>query len=111
MSLVTFEQLLAKIKTVSCEEVRAMGDEYCEVVVSKANMQGMTNVLLEYFGQPLKPEGKETGKEAGAIAKPYGGVYESQTLYFRKNESDSVVALLWPWSGGNPVTIKVILRK
>lgn len=85
-----------------------MGSEYCEVVAAKDHLPAAIAVLEAFFGAPLKASGQKSSKEADAIAKPYGGVYENQTLYYRKTESGSAIALLWPWGGGMPVTIKII---
>ncbi len=107
----TFQSLVDQIKTVKCQETRAIGPDYCEVVVAKDHLPAAITALEAYFSAPLKPAGKKSSKEADAIAKPYGGVHENQTLYYIKTQTESALALLWPWGGGMPVTIKIIKGK
>lgn len=104
----TFEEFLCEVKNIRCQETRAWTDKYCEVVVASADLEAMAVVLQSYFGPPLKPKGERPSKEANAFAEPYGGIFDSQTMYFHKNGQGSELALLWPWGSGLSVTVKII---
>jgi hypothetical protein len=108
---VTFEQLLENIKSFPCQEVRSMESDYCEVVVSKENLQAMQALLGTFFGPPIKPEGEMPSSEASQKAKPHGGIFQNQTLYFFQNNQKAAHALLWPWGSGAAITLKVIREK
>ena len=104
----TFEELVEQVQKLECLEKRTMEKDYCEVVVAKAKL-APTNALLEsYFGEPLKPAGKEPSAEAARYAQPHGGIYGNQTLYFHKSEKTSELAFLWPWGNGTSITLKII---
>jgi hypothetical protein len=104
----TFEELLAEVRKIQCEERRATEADYCEVVVAKSSLQSMAAVLESCFGLPLKPEGVTPSKEASQYAQPFGGIRGSQTMYYRTGAKGPELALLWPWGSGNLVTVKII---
>lgn len=106
----TFDDLLAALGKMKCEENRAHQDHYCEVVVSAAVLPSAISLLEAYFGLPLKPAGAKPSREAASHADRYGGVMGNQTLYFRQSENTRELALLWPWANGTSVTLKIIRR-
>lgn len=103
-----FSDFLNQIKKLQCQEKRASTLEYTELVVAKPHWNEMASVLNAYFGQPLKPQGQNSSRDTDQCAKPYGGVRKDQTLYFKKNETGTYAALLWPWGNGTSVTLKII---
>ena len=107
----TFDECVAEIKKIPCEEKRAEKEDYTEVVVARAALVPLTLILESYFGPPLKPEGKPSSKDADRYTEPYGGILSNQTLYFRRNEKGHDAALLWPWGNGASVTVKIIREK
>ena len=104
----TFEELLREVKKIKCQEMRAHQENYLEVVVAKPELEAVTTVLQSYFSLPLKPAGEHPSKEANAYSEPYGGIQSNQTMYFRKNETASDLAFLWPWGSGTAITVKII---
>ena len=107
----TFRDLLAQIQTIKFEESRAQSEDYFEAVISKAGLDPLHKIFTAYFGFPLKPEGHSPSGEARRCAKPYGGIRKDQTMYFRQDGDYSECVLLWPWSGGDRITIKVSRSK
>jgi len=103
-----FSELLAEIQKLKREEQRAQTEEYLEVVISKDSLESLNKVLSGYFGPPLKPEGHAPSGKANRHAKPYGGIRDDQTMYFRQGEGYSEYAFLWPWGNGIRVTAKII---
>ncbi|MDP3919273.1 MAG: hypothetical protein Q8R76_00480 [Candidatus Omnitrophota bacterium] len=104
----TFEELLAAMKKIKCDEMRKGEAGYLEMVITKSEMAPMTSVLQSYFGEPLKPEGQAPSGDANQVSKPYGGIRRDQTMYHHKSEANTEVALLWPWGNGTSITVKVI---
>lgn len=105
----TFLELQQAFGQVTCEERREQTEAYLEVVVSRKDMPDAAAVLQSYFGPPLKPEGQKPSREVSLLADPYGGIRGNQTLYAVQGEEGQAMALLWPWSGGDLITIKVVL--
>ncbi len=106
----TFSEMIEAVKKNPCEEKRAQDDNYLEVVVKKPDLKAFSSVLQDYFGPPFKPEGKSPSAEAERVAQPYGGVRGNQTMYFRRTDEGTEVALLWPWGCGTLLTLKIIRR-
>ncbi len=102
-----FPELLEQLKTLKREEMRSQAADYFEIVVASTEMPSLLSMLQDYFGEPLKPVGKSPSNEAQRCAKPYGGVRENQTLFYRRIGEGSVVALIWPWGSGLSLTLKL----
>jgi len=107
----TFRDFLAKIQTVSLDEIRAHTDEYLEIVISQPSFGPVGKILTDYFGAPLKPVGQAPSGEASRLAEPYGGIRKDQTMYFRSVGDASECALLWPWGSGARITVKITRSK
>lgn len=105
-----FQELLGEVQKLRIEEKRSASDDYLEVVIARTALASLHQSLTAYFGKPLKAEGHHACGEATRWAKAYGGVREDQTLYCLREEAYESLALLWPWGGGERVTVK-ILRK
>jgi len=103
----TFQELLEEIQQLKIEEKRSSSEDYLEVVVAKPAFDALLRILKTYFGEPLKPQGKHPSGEANRQAKAHGGVRGDQTLYFLKDGLQESLALLWPWGGGERVTVKI----
>lgn len=102
--------MLVKIMGIKCEQ-RALESDYMEVVANNTQLPFVTEALKAYFGEPVKPAGKDATPEVAKCAKPYGGIYANQTMYFRKEGATVEAALLWPWGSGASTTIKIIRKR
>lgn len=107
----SFEEMITELKKVKCQEQRGEYPDYLEIVVGTTDLSGLVGPLETYFGAPLKPEGKLPNLTAMMRAKPYGGVRQNQTMYYRKEDAFTAVALFWPWGSGEMVTVKVLREK
>ena len=103
----TFKELISEIAKIKCREMRVRTENALEVVIAKGDLGLLTAELTSYFGPLLKPEGAAPSHEAAHLAEPYGGIRRDQTMYFRKNEGVSEIALLWPWGSGDVLTVKI----
>jgi hypothetical protein len=107
----TFADLLTKVGTAKCDERRSVTDDYCEVVVSADGLKEFNEILRSYFGPPQEMKGGRFSSEAELQAGPYGGIRTGQSMYLRNREAGPELALLWPWSSGQAVTVKIIRQK
>jgi hypothetical protein len=107
-AVTTFDELLCAVRKIDCEESREQTDCYCEIVVATAHLPAVISLLQSYFGVPLKPQGQKPSAEANTYAEPYGGIYDGQTLYLKKQGAGPELALLWPWGSGASTTVKLI---
>jgi hypothetical protein len=106
--MMDFQQLLSEIKRKPLQELRAHSENYFEAVLSATQLIAAEDVLVSYFGVPLKPAGLSPSGDADRFSKPYGGIRRNQTMYLRKGKDGNEVAFLWPWGDGVLVTLKVI---
>lgn len=102
----SFEDLLRNVREKMCQD-RKLEANYMEVVVDQTQIDPVTTALQEYFGLPFKPAGKEASPEAAQYSKPYGGIAQNQTMYYRRKETVLEAALLWPWGSGAATTVKI----
>ena len=105
----TWNELAAEVKKSKLIEMRGQKEKYLEVVVAVADLAGVTSLFDSYFGEPLKPIGQRPSPDAVLYANPFGGVQTGQMLYVRKVDSAVHGALLWPWSDGVSVTVKIFI--
>lgn len=106
-----FRQMLFEIKKRPLQELRAHSDNYFEAVMSATQLVAAEDVLVSYFGVPLKPAGLSPSGDANHFSRPYGGIRQNQTMYLRKEKSGNEIAFLWPWGNGALVTLKIIAEK
>lgn len=103
----TFEELRGKLVTMPLQEVRVNDARYVEVVAAGDGIGPVKELIEQYFGAPLKPEGREPSKDEKKCADPYGGIRKNQTMYFLPGEDGASAVLVWPWSDGYSVTYKL----
>ena len=104
------KQILDKCSGLKIQEKRQVDDDYVEVVFYTEDTEKWKKILTEALGPEVKPE-EVNDRENLAFTEDYGGMNENQTL-FKKEEGDTaVVAMLWPWSNGDLITLKLILFK
>ncbi|MDD5218238.1 MAG: hypothetical protein PHN49_04425 [Candidatus Omnitrophica bacterium] len=106
--MMNYPELLQAIKKIRCEEVRVDSDEFYEMVIRKDSLKELSDVLGQYFGPPLKTAEAQPSREASKAAEPYGGIWKGQTLYYLEHDRQAHVAMLWPWSDGVTITLKMI---
>ncbi len=104
----TYPEFIEEIKKIKFWEKRVDSPNLLEFVVSQENLNALTPLLQNYFGLPLKPAGHAPSREANAYSAAYGGIQKSQTLYYVDSGASTHCALLWPWSDGKLITVKVV---
>lgn len=103
----TMDELRTKIKKLRLEERRLDEPQALEVVLEAGQLPALTQILEGYFGCALKKPGERPSRELAKVADTYGGIRQNQSLYYRKDENSSSIAMIWPWSDGLLVTLKV----
>ena len=103
----TFDELITDMQNVPFSELRKKYDGYFEFVLFTQNLIRLYPVLESFFGLPFKPAGIAPSREALDVAERYGGIQKNQTLYFKKDGVAAQCAMIWPWSDGAHVTVKV----
>ena len=104
----TFTELASALKNVPVQELRAMEEDYVELVVTVDELASVEAQLSSCFGAPLKPKGMAPSAAAIALSAAYGGIQGNQIMYYRKEASGAELAMIWPWGNGLQATVKVI---
>lgn len=103
----TLDELRTKINKLRLEERRIDEPRALEAVLETGQLPALTEILESYFGCALKKPGERPSRELAKVADPYGGIRQNQSLYYRRDENSSAIAMIWPWSDGLLVTLKV----
>ena len=101
------KQLTAQFCHLRVNEKRTSAPDYEEWVIYAEDLGQWNRILSDLLGPALKPKGEKTTQEAFALTVKHGGVLEDQTLYHKKFDGTSVIAMLWPWKNNVHVTVKM----
>ena len=77
------------------------------MVMFRDSWNDLTGLLEGYFGRPLKAPDQEPTDEAHRVSGPYGGITREQALYHAFRDDADHVAMIWPWSDGKHMTVKI----
>ena len=105
--MMEFYELKTHLHKFVFTEVRADEEDFFEAVISKSELVKLTPVLESLLGQPVVPESKNLSAQLQATIKELGGVMGGQSLYVLSQADTSFFAMLWPWSNGSLITLKV----
>lgn len=103
----TFGELLQQVKKNPMEEKRTDLPNWLEIVVDKTQWNELRQVLEDYFGPAMKPQGQAPSIEARKLTESFGGIRPNQTLYYTEREGIAYLAMLWPWENGILITVKI----
>lgn len=105
-----FDELKQKLVTFQYSEKRADSGQYFEGVIESAQRQNLCDCLEEFLGKPVWPSNDDPPDHVEKAIKDFGGLWENQMLYFSGDSTRAVFAMLWPWSDGKHITVKVGLK-
>ena len=101
--------IVAKCSELKIYEKREVGITYSEIVFYSKDIEQWTDALTEMLGTAVKPEGVDPTKDDLALTMDYGGVFRNQTLFKKDDDTATIIAMFWPWGGGEFTTLKLAL--
>lgn len=104
----TPSDLIAEIKKLQFEEIRNNSTQLFEIVIRTDRAQTLYPILEGYFGPALKPAGAQPNRQVSEKVTAYGGIRKEQILYFIEQPTGSAYAMIWPWSNGILITLKIV---
>ena len=107
----TLQDIISKISSINIQEKRTISDEYSELVFLNKDIDTLSKIFTDIFGQPEKKQGVKPSKDVLRLTKDYGGVWENQTFFKRDNEQNTIIAMLWPWQDNTHTTLKMATIK
>ena len=107
-SVIALNEILEKCSGLNIEKKREFTDEYGELIFSGKDIEQWSGILTDILGPAAKPEGVNPAKEDKKITNNYGGIRREQTLFKKEFNGAVIIAMFWPWSDGESVTLKLV---
>jgi len=105
-----FKKIKQAVKEVQFDTLRLDSDNNFEAVVVKGEMGKIIELFESFFGSPVFPSKNRLSKEILQAIASYGGIMSGQTLYYWRQGSATLFAMLWPWKDGEHTTVKIIKK-
>jgi len=106
--MATISEILKKCDYLKVEEERVNSSGYNEQIIFADEIDQWHKALTGVLGSAVKPEGEKTTPEHFALTVNYGGIFDDQTLFYKKFEDRSILAMFWPWKNKIHVTLKIV---
>ena len=106
-NVITLNEIIERCSGLNVVTKRELTDEYGELVFSSKDIDKWRKILTDILGPAVKPEGVKPAKENKKITSDYGGIRRDQTLFRKEFDSVVIIAMFWPWSDGESVTLKL----
>ena len=102
-----YEELRQELKNISFVTVREESNVYFEAVIPNSELSKIATKLDTFFGPRIWPSENKLPEEVQSSIKEFGGIMPGQILYFSKQDTEVIFVMLWPWSNGTHITVKV----
>ncbi|MDD5116815.1 MAG: hypothetical protein PHW98_07165 [Candidatus Omnitrophica bacterium] len=103
-----FDSLKKDVKQFNFEALRADCDNFFEGVIVQQEIEKLHLQLKGIMGEPVFPSKGRLPHKVQKTVNGYGGIMPGQTLYYKSTDTDSILAMLWPWKDGQRTTVKII---
>ncbi len=99
-----------------CSHLKSEGgsdisEDYVEREILIKDIEQWEEILTDMLGPPAKKAGDETTQFFFNLTVNYGGILDDQTLFYKKFNGTSIIAMIWPWKDKNEVTLKIACLK
>ena len=74
----------------------------------RSELEKLVSCLEKFLGPAISPS--ELPGQMEITLEGLGGVLAGQSLYFKKEDGDLVIAVLWLWGDGNHITVKIVKK-
>jgi len=103
-----FSSLRKNVKALNFEALRTDCDNFFEGVIAQQELEKLSLQLKNMMGEPVFPSKSRLPYKLQETVNGLGGIMPGQTLYYKTSDTDSILAMLWPWKDGLRTTIKII---
>ena len=104
--------LLAQLKHLEYSQKKYHVDrlgEYVQLVLKPRHMQVWLDALSDLLGPPIKTDEQPVTENILRITEDFGEIFDHQILYYRDIEDQRLMAMLWPWSSQEAITLKIMI--
>lgn len=103
--------IIEKISILKIYEKRAKREDYCEIVIYNKDNDQWKSLLAEMLGEEITAAKRNITEEDFLVTKIYGGIGGNQSLFRKKFENQTLIAMFWPWQDNEHTTLKMIVVK
>lgn len=103
-----FEAVKQAIKDIGIDTLRLDEEKHFEAVVLSKDLDKITGCLEMFFERPLFPSQNQLSGDIAKLIAPFGGIMPGQNLYYSHKNNQTVIVMLWPWSNGKQITLKLL---
>jgi len=103
--------ILQRCSHLKIENKNDISKDFVERVFLKNELKDWEKILSDLLGPAAKPAGEKTTEAFLDLTIKYGGILDDQTLFYKKFEDSSIIAMIWPWKDNNQVTLKLACFK
>ena len=83
--------------------------EYAQLVFDRRHLPAWMEALSKILGSPLKTDGQPVTEDIIRITEDFGEIFDHQTLYYREIDGQRIMAMFWPWSDQEAITLKIMI--
>ncbi len=99
-----------------CSHLKSEGgcdisEDYVEREILVKDIEQWEKILTDILGPAVKKAGDKTTQLFLTLTINYGGILDDQTLFYKKFNENSIIAMFWPWKDNNQVTLKIACIK
>lgn len=105
----TLKEIIEACSRLSIFDKRIISDQYHELVFYNKEIDEWNKIFTVIFGPALKPAGAKPTRDDSRLTKDYGGIFANQTLFKKKFDDITVIAMFWPWQDNIHITLKMVV--
>ena len=106
--------LLSQLKHLNYDQKKYHVDrhgEYVQLVFSSKQLPAWMDSMVSILGAPVKTAEQSVSEEVIALTEDFGEIFDHQVLYYREIDHHRIMAMLWPWSNREMITLKIMILK
>jgi len=105
------KDILQRCSHIKIEEKNVISNDHVEWEFLQDVSEELEKILSNILGPATKRAGKEVKQSYLDLTIKYGGILDDQTLFYKKFEKNSIIAMIWPWKDNNQATLKIVCFK
>ena len=83
--------------------------EYAQLVFNRRHLTAWMEAIAKVLGPPIKTDVQPVTEDIIHITEDFGEIFDHQTLYYREIDGQRIMAMLWPWSDQDAITLKMMI--
>lgn len=105
-------ELLAKLNHLEYSQKKYHVDrygEYAQLVFPHTHLKDWRDAIVEILGEPVKTADQLVSDEIVQLTEDFGEIFDHQTLFYREIGNHRIMAMFWPWSNNESITLKIMI--